>query len=37
MTESRNKTYEELILLGFTPQEAWEKIEQMNFVEDKEE
>lgn len=36
MTESRRETYEELILLGFTPQEAWSKIEQMNFAEDEE-
>jgi hypothetical protein len=36
MPESRRETYEELILLGFTPQEAWSEIEQMNFAEDEE-
>ena len=36
MTESRRETYEELILLEFTPQEAWTEIEQINFAEDEE-
>ena len=36
MTESRRETYDELILLGCTPQEAWTEIEQMNFAEDEE-
>lgn len=34
MTQSRKDTYEELILLGLTPFEAWEKIEEMEFSED---
>lgn len=37
MTQSRKDTYEELILLGLTPEEAWEQIEQIQFVEDEEE
>lgn len=36
MTQSRKKTYEELILLGLTPFEAWEEIERFNFAEDEE-
>ena len=34
MTQSRKETYEELILLGYTPQEAWAEIEKMDFEED---
>ena len=34
MTQSRKDTYEELILLGLTPFETWEKIEEMEFSED---
>ena len=34
MTQSRKETYEELILLGYTPIEAWEEIEKMDFSED---
>ena len=34
MTQSRQDTYEELILLGLTPFESWEKIAEMEFAED---
>lgn len=37
MTESRKDTYDELVSLGYTPEEAWEEIEQMEFSEDEEE
>lgn len=34
MTESRRETYEQLVSMGNTPQEAWERIAQMDFAED---
>ena len=37
MTGARKATYEELILLGLTPSEVWEQINQMEFAEDEEE
>lgn len=37
MTQSRKDTYDELVSLGYTPEEAWEQIEQMEFAEDEEE
>ena len=30
----RKEMYEELIQLGFTPEEAWEQISEMDFAED---
>lgn len=32
--EMRKEIYEELIALGYTPDEAWEQISQMEFAED---
>lgn len=37
MTEARRETYNQLIAMGNTPQEAWALIEQMEFAEDYEE
>lgn len=37
MPQSRKEIYEELIILGYTPQEAWAEIEKMDFAEDEEE
>ena len=37
MTQSRKDTYDELVSLGYTSEEAWEQIEQMEFSEDEEE
>ncbi len=37
MTNSRKDTYDELIQLGYTPDEAWEQIAEMEFSEDEEE
>ena len=34
---SRKETYEELIKLGYSPQETWALIAEMNFAEDEEE
>ena len=34
MTEARQETYNQLIAMGNTPQEAWALIEQMDFAED---
>lgn len=34
MGESRRETYEQLVLMGRTPEEAWELIAQMDFAED---
>ena len=33
---SRKETYEELIKLGYSPQEAWAIIAEINFAEDEE-
>lgn len=30
----RKEMYDELIMLGYTPDEAWEMISQMEFAED---
>ena len=30
----RKEIYEELIQMGFTPEEAWEQISEMEFAED---
>ena len=32
--QMRKEMYEELIQLGFTPEEAWEQISEMDFAED---
>ena len=37
MTDSRKEIYEELINLGYTSEEAWEQISEMEFAEDYEE
>lgn len=37
MSESRQETYNQLIAMGNTPEEAWELIEQMEFAEDNDE
>jgi hypothetical protein len=37
MTETRKETYEQLLAMGNTPEEAWALMEQMDFAEDYEE
>lgn len=34
---SRMETYKQLIMMGFSSEEAWEQIEQMDFADDYEE
>lgn len=34
MSEERRETYEQLLAMGHTPEEAWALMEQMDFAED---
>lgn len=34
MTNERQETYEQLIAMGYSPEEAWEVISAMDFAED---
>lgn len=34
MTKERQETYEQLIKMGYSPEESWEAIAEMDFAED---